>query len=1642
MKLNRCHLFVGILGERYGHVMKRSDLSLVDISWLNELPTTRSVTEYEMLAGGLNEAEQNESKSFFYFRDSNSLKKKIPKKFKQDFYETSEKKREKLKNLKKRIISSGLPLHTYTCSVGEEKEGKLELTGLNQFDEQVLEDLWQAILKLHPSEDVVSEVDEMSLIQVQTQQTFSSSFVGREPLIKTCLPHMGSNDKTDHGGLVVLVGMEGVGKSSMMSALIHHAQSKSGKEHVCGNANLFYYIGNSSPHCKDVKFMLHYFTLTLRDLLHNTEDQAELSSYEDTVKLFWFYVEKFTKKTRNKISMFIDNLDGISDENLTRNLQWLPDPVPTNVTLFVTCCMDTEIHWVLQNRRNAVFLKIPPLSIRDKSRVIRTMLSHHGKSLNQSNFNNQLQRMVSKHGASNPLYLQTACQYMRLFSIYETLQEDIDSLPHDLPKLLDAWLTKVEAGSSTLILGLIYCCVNGVGEEDVFEAVQLYKKCIYPEKPRKLKRSTFCRILNNHNIFFTRSRSGSFISFAHKIYADAVKLRYFSGLAGKNKLTLCHKLLAKIKANKLTARVDLTPSAYSNALLALPQHLAMSGNGTALVHLLSDVNYLKAKCHIGQTTQLIQEFNLLKQLKVNDRTCMMLHNILSTSHHMIKPNPGILDQMIVNVLPGSHLACGVLDKYKESHLSTVSSTYIVECMTMKQNRSHCYKTFNDFSNNHPTFAAISTNGQLLACGTTSGDTGVYNINDGTKHQHLPYGSLVTCLTFINDQFLASGHKDGGLIIWDVKGGFMVNELRHHHHEISSITSNPPTSTLISTSYDRSFSVWQLASNLKRTSKPVKRDVIKSIHTNDFVPNCSALHPVMRKVAIGLWDASIRIWDLTSWKRVAVLRGSKASVTSLVYSPCGTYLMSTALHKDGINVWSASTGSIVGTFGGNQGSVYRSLSYLPGNSLLAASGGTRGAQSEGILKLWSGNLGVKVNSFTNHEHLGNALSCRFNCDKTMVAVGYHDNQVAVFNAGLGKLVSHASLHKGPVTCVSWIGSKHGKLVVTGSVDSTLKVFSIQSETLVATCNGHTDEVLSVSTSDTWIASSSQDVTIMLWWVNGVVKGGVVSPTYILHSHVAAPLCVDFNQDGTQLVSCGKDRSLIYWMVPPQGNPHDKSIEPRLKNQDAHQDWITCCSWNTSSDHLVTGSNDFTLKIWLNEKCLFHMKGHTTCVTSVAYSYGCIVSTAADGEVKLWSHHGVAITTMNNSSTVRVNACDLIVTTKQQQQVEQEETLDFKATNDETNQPDWSVQVDIDEWDDKHKSKLPGATKKTTNGMEVDVVTVVTAHDDGLAHLWHPLVGEEKLSLFGHTASINQVATSDTTLVSCSLDGSVKCWDVTMLDGDSGGVAGISHDAEITSLTTSYNLVITGCMNGWLKVWVMGVDGEASLQYCLQAHKKKINFIEMLEFENKSDFILVTTSFDQFVKVWKAGRRNEMRLLKATSFQSPINVFMKKEEGSYLVSDLRGVVHLLDINQMNYVTITSKKSDLPVQFSLLLDTNNYKDIPTNADKFHTVSCTCDISDGNIIYGDVEGWIHFYPSREKRKVHNGKVTSVLHHNDIIITSSLDRKIKLWKKSPFDQVGEFTTPSAVTRCHLMLFGSQLKILAADIRGSVHVLRVFENSL
>ena len=46
----------------------------------------------------------------------------------------------------------------------------------------------------------------------------------------------------------------------------------------------------------------------------------------------------------------------------------------------------------------------------------------------------QLEKLISKGGSSNPLWLTLACEELRVFGKFETLYEKIDTLPDDLIK--------------------------------------------------------------------------------------------------------------------------------------------------------------------------------------------------------------------------------------------------------------------------------------------------------------------------------------------------------------------------------------------------------------------------------------------------------------------------------------------------------------------------------------------------------------------------------------------------------------------------------------------------------------------------------------------------------------------------------------------------------------------------------------------------------------------------------------------------------------------------------------------------------------------------------------------------------------------------------------------------------------------------------------------------------------------------------------------------------------------------------------------------------------------------------------------------------------------------------------------------------
>ena len=61
---------------------------------------------------------------------------------------------------------------------------------------------------------------------------------------------------------------------------------------------------------------------------------------------------------------------------------------------------------------------------------MKDILSQYNKRLDDQ----QMKMLLEKQGSANPLWLTLACEELRVFGIFETLLDKINSLPDDLIK--------------------------------------------------------------------------------------------------------------------------------------------------------------------------------------------------------------------------------------------------------------------------------------------------------------------------------------------------------------------------------------------------------------------------------------------------------------------------------------------------------------------------------------------------------------------------------------------------------------------------------------------------------------------------------------------------------------------------------------------------------------------------------------------------------------------------------------------------------------------------------------------------------------------------------------------------------------------------------------------------------------------------------------------------------------------------------------------------------------------------------------------------------------------------------------------------------------------------------------------------------
>lgn len=258
------------------------------------------------------------------------------------------------------------------------------------------------------------------------------------------------------------------------------------------------------------------------------------------------------------------------------------------------------------------------------------------------------------------------------------------------------------------------------------------------------------------------------------------------------------------------------------------------------------------------------------------------------------------------------------------------------------------------------------------------------------------------------------------------------------------------------------------------------------------------------------------------------------------------------------------------------------------------------------KIWDIVNQTKLHSLRGHK--GSISSINFLGDKNLVLLSSYDNTLSLWDIrqtmGHRKWISQWTGHTAPVMCVS-ISKQNNFRVVSGSRDTTLRVWDLRIGKTMKVLKGHSDWVKCCQLDGETIISGSSDGTIR-YWVFDNDNNEIKQNTLQGHKGSINGLCVLPN---SSLLSASADGTTGMW------NLKSGTLATSLLG---HSDEVVDCQ--PFQKGVVTGSYDSTLRIWDMSRstplCLSTLFGHQFRISAISVFENKILSASWDKTVKLW------------------------------------------------------------------------------------------------------------------------------------------------------------------------------------------------------------------------------------------------------------------------------------------------------------------------------------------------------------------------------------------------------------------------------------------
>ncbi|KAG5324079.1 FAN protein, partial [Pseudoatta argentina] len=269
--------------------------------------------------------------------------------------------------------------------------------------------------------------------------------------------------------------------------------------------------------------------------------------------------------------------------------------------------------------------------------------------------------------------------------------------------------------------------------------------------------------------------------------------------------------------------------------------------------------------------------------------------------------------------------------------------------------------------------------------------------------------------------------------------------------------------------------------------------------------------------------------------------------------------------------------------------------------------------DGTLKLYNISEKKLTRSVTlSSLSLSSCISYCTLLQRNILVAGSWDNTLIFYDIEFGRVIDVLQGHEDAVSCLAW-SSTH-RVIISGSWDCTAKVWheytsgsKIKPTECFITQLDHDSKVIciNISRDDTMLVSGTEDGELCLWSMD----------SYNLQSTIKGHTCrvnaVIFDKQCSSVISCAEDKVLNIIDVRTSTQIYSVSLE----SEPLTLTWMGM--------FLLIGDNDGNLNIWNHQEAVFipqiHCHDGPLCALAVTADSNLIITGGKDRKVNVWKCH---------------------------------------------------------------------------------------------------------------------------------------------------------------------------------------------------------------------------------------------------------------------------------------------------------------------------------------------------------------------------------------------------------------------------------------